>query len=323
MEKNLLGWIDNEIALLQTKPSNLGRQNEFAVVFKAKNIKSAVENLETLTQQVKRNSPVKFKEINYKGHTINYLHIPGVFKFLFGKLLERLEKPYFTIIDKFVIFSNHPQTLKSIIDDRENENILAKTEDFNTFVGNFPGKSSVFLYFQPPVLFSNMKEFVSPQVWTKMNRNKEYMVCFPNIGINLENEKNLLKLDIFAQFNNQVEEFKPVNYMIEPLSFFYEDTIKPLPEIVEEEEPGYKPEMDIKDLDASKHEEYYDNGNVKLSTGLKNGLKHGMYKEYYENGQLKVRGKYKNDKMDGTWKFYDENGKQTGEEEYREGELIR
>ena len=70
--------------------------------------------------------------------------------------------------------------------------------------------------------------------------------------------------------------------------------------------------------DASRHEEYYDNGNVKLSVGLKNGLKHGVYKEYYENGQLKVRGKYKNDKMDGNWKFYDENGKQTNEKEYNE-----
>ncbi len=323
VEKNLLSWIDNEIALLQTKPSNLGRQNEFAVVFKAKNVKSARENLEILIRQIKKNSPVKFKEITYKGHTINYLHIPGVFKFLFGNLLDRLEKPYFTIVDKFVIFSNHPQTLKSIIDDCESENVLTKKEDFNTFMGNFPGKSSVFLYFQPPVLFNNMKEFVSPQVWVQMKRNKEYMVCFPNIGVNLESEKDLLRLDILAQFSNQVEEFKPVNYFIEPLSFMYEDTVTLLPAIPGEKEPEFKPEMEIEDLDASKHEEYYDNGNVKLSVGLKNGIKNGVYKEYYENGQLKVRGKYKNGKMEGNWKFYDENGEQTDVKEYKEEELIQ
>jgi hypothetical protein len=320
MEKNLLGWMDNEIVLLQTQPSNLGRQNEFALVFKAKSIRSAQENLDILAKQVKKNSPVRFKEIQYKGHVINYLHIPGIFKLLFGKLLDRIEKPYYTMVDRYVIFSNHPQTIKSIIDDFESGNTLATNENLNQFVDDFSTESIILLYLQTPVLFNNLREFVSSPTWIKLRKNKKYFECFPNIGIQIENDKDLLKFDLQAGFSPVHEEFVPVNYLFDPVSFYFEDSVIQFP-VVSVEKDDTEPDIAINDLDAARHEAFYDNGNIRLSVELKNGLKHGTYREYYENGGLKVRGRYRNDLRDGTWKYFNENGKVTETREYHEGEL--
>lgn len=317
-EENFFGWMDDEIALVQTQPSNLGRQNEFAVVIKAKSEEAARENLYFLANQMKKNSPVKFHEINYKEYSISYLHIPGIMKFLFGKLLQRLEKPYFAVIDNWVVFSNHPQTIKSIIDDYAGGKTIKKSSEKNNFTSLFPNKSVAFVYLQTPVLFGNMKEFVSPSTWVEMNENKKYFESFSDIGIHIDTDDELLKIEIIAKFNPSFEKFNPVNYSSTQNFLLFEDSLQGT---VPEEEETFEPEIAISDLDASKHEEFYEDGAVKMEVELKRGLKHGTFKEYYPDGTLKIRGKYKNDIMDGTWKYYDEKGELNETKEFENGEL--
>jgi hypothetical protein len=321
MEKNFFNWIDNEIAFIQTQPSNLGKENEFAVIFKAKNKNIAENSLDYITKQIKKNTPVKFKEINYNEYKVNYLHIPGFFKIILGKLLSKLEKPYFTIIDKYVIFSNHPQTLKSIIDDYKSGNTLANSVEFYNFSKNFSNKSSVFIYIQTPLLLTNLKEFVGPKTWLNLQKNKEYITSFPQIGFQVNNADDLFKLDFAAQYYEQVEEFKPAYYDIDNIITESVDTGK----IIQENESvdlARESEIVIDDLDVKKHEEYYDNGQLKLTVGLKNGLKHGNFKEFYENGTLKIKGKYKENKKTGIWNYFNEQGKLIEEREFAEGEEI-
>ena len=321
IQENFFKWIDDEIALIQTQPSNLGKENEFAVVFKAKSKNIAENNLDFITEQIKKNTPVKFKEIEYKEYKVNYLHIPGFFKIILGKLLSKLEKPYFTIIDKYVIFSNHPQTLKSIIDDYKSGSTLANSVEFYNFSKNFSNKSSVFLYIQTPLLLSNLKEFVGTKTWLNLQKNKEYITSFPQIGFQVNNADDLFKLDFAAQYYEQVEEFKPAYYNIESILTESVDTGKAIQEV----ESIYlvrESEIVIDDLDAKKHEQFYDNGQLKVTVGLKNGLKHGNLKEYYENGTLKIRGKYKENKKTGVWSYFNEQGKLIGEREFIEGKEI-
>ncbi len=318
IRENFLSWIDREIALIQTQPSNLGKNNEFAVVFKARNGKTAFKNLAFMAEQLKKNSPVKFREVEYKGYTISYLHIPGIFKFLFGKLLEKLDKPYFSVIADYAVFSNHPQTIKSIIDDYEAGKTVLNDDKTKEFIGYFPNKSIVFLYFQTPVLFSNLKEFVSPATWLKLNENKEYFESFPDIGIHIDNEKELLRVEVIARFDPFFEEFVPMHYLPGESYFYPDDSVKE-PEATQT--IVYEPVIHIDDLDAPGYKEFHANGTLKLEVDLKKGMKNGNFREYYENGEIKIRGRYKNDLMDGTWKYYDENGKLTGSREYDEGEL--
>jgi antitoxin component YwqK of YwqJK toxin-antitoxin module len=290
------------------------------VVIKAKNRNMAEKNLDYINSQIRKNTPVKFKEVDYKGYIINYLHIPGFFRMILGKLLERLEKPYYTIIDRYVIFSNHPQTLKGIIDDYESGNTLANSVEFHNFSKNFSSKSSVFLYIQTPLFLNNLKEFASPVAWQGLQKNKEYINAFPQIGFQVNTADDLLKLELAAQFFESVEDFAPVRYEIE--------AIEPLPtdlvaSVRNSDSSGLSGESEtreskiiVDDLDAGRHDEYYENGQIKLTVGLKNGLKHGNFKEYYENGTLKVRGRYKDDMKTGKWSYYNDKGELMDEKEY-------
>ncbi len=316
IRENFFNWIDDEIAMIQIQPSNLGKENEFAVVFKAKSRNMAEKNLDYINTQVRKNTPVKFKEVSYNGYTINYLHIPGFFKMILGKLLERLEKPYYTIIDRYVIFSNHPQTLKSIIDDYESGNTLANSVEFYNFSRNFSNKSSVFLYIQTPLFLSNLKEFVGSQTWLSLQKNKEYFNAFPQIGFQVNNADDLLKLELAAQYYGKAEEFKPVKYDIGAMLPLAADT---LVSVQKADSSGLiiESEIVITDLDAGRHDEYFENGQLKLTVGLKNGLKHGNFKEYFENGTLKIRGRYKDNNKYGNWSYFNERGELIDEKEFK------
>jgi hypothetical protein len=305
IKENFFKWIDNEIALVQTQPSNLGKNNEFAAIIKAKDIRNAKKNLDYILSRIKKKTPVKFKETSYKDYYIKYLHIPGFFKIILGKLLSKLEKPYYTIIDRYVIFSNHPQTLKSIIDDYESGHTLVNSVEFHDFSKNFSSKSCVFIYVQTPLFLTNLKEFVDVQTWSKIQKNKGYFTSFPHIGVQLDNVEELLKLNIATQYSEQVEDFTPAYFKLESVPVETPDTYNQVPE--KTKLPG-KPEIVIDDLDAGKYEDYYDNGQLKLSVGLKNGLKHGNFMEYYENGTVKTKGRYKEDQMHGTWSYFNEQG---------------
>ncbi len=318
INKNILSWMGDEIALIQTQPSNLGRDNEFAVIFSTKNTKDATENLDYIVKQIKKNTPVRFKDIGYKNYSIKYLSIPGFFKMLFGNVLSRIEKPYFTIINKYVVFSNHPQTLKNLIDDYEQNKTLSESEDYKRFSDNFSKKSNLYIYLQTPVLFTNLKQFVSPVKWNVIKQNKKYITSFPQIGLQFINDGSLLKMNLSAQFEEQVENYVPVNYTFDvhelyPVVNTFTDSV---PQQATPDSSIQQSKIIIKDLDAGKQEEYFENGQLKYSIGLKNGIKHGQFKEYYENGKLKIKGRYKNDQKEGTWKYYDEDGNLVKEKKF-------
>jgi len=317
----LFSWIDDEIGFVQTQASNLGKENEFALVLEAKNKKKAIENLEQLAKQVKKNSPVKFKTIQYKGHDIHYLHIPGIFKLMFGKLLNKLEKPYFTVIDNFVVFSNHPYTLKIFIDNYEEEKVLAQEPAYLRFRKAFDTKSSLFVYIHTPVFMQNLTKFMTGNTAMKLEKNKYYFNSFPRLGLQAKEKDELLSLKIYTRYEEQVPEYDPVVYSIMDFASTKEPTSVELKEI-EEENEIVESLFVIDDLDAREYEEFYENGELKLEVKISNGLKNGMFKEYYPDGTLKVKGKYKNGVKEKTWKYYDKEGNMYREIEYNEGEPV-
>ncbi|MBT29266.1 MAG: hypothetical protein CMO01_06355 [Thalassobius sp.] len=324
LQKNFFDWIDDELAFIQTQPGKLGKDNEFLVVLKAKDGDDATKNLDFISEQIRKKTPVKFRQLDYGGYQIKYLSVKGLFKLILGKLFSKLEKPYYTVIDKYVIFSNHPQTIKSIIDDYNAKNTLSNSENFNKFLKNFDSKSNVFAYVQTPVMFENLKGMVNPETWTDIRKNKDYINCFSDLGFQISNDGDLFSSKFFVQFQD-LSEVKALEEelaaTVKPFDINELDSIMQLT-LLEKDDELVIEEISPDDLDAKKYQEYFDNGNLKVEVALKNGLKNGTYREYFEKGSIKIKGKYKNDVMDGIWKIYDEKGNVMERKRYRNGKEL-
>ncbi len=310
MKQNFMSWIGEEICVVQTQAKGLGKANELALIFKAKDINKANENLHFISEQIRKRTPVKFREIDYNGHKINYISVKGFFRMFMGKFFENLEKPYYTIIEDHVIFSNHPQTIKNIINDYVSGNTLAKSEEFNTFVENFKPASNIFVYAKTPILQQNLKTVVSPETWQKMSENRNYITCFQHIGFQLSEENNMFATQAVTSFTDDIALLQPplpINITVTDSASMPEET-----------------ELVLADLDVAKYEYRFPNGEMRIEAKIKNGMKNGYYYEYFEGGKYKIKGEYKNDERHGTWKYYDLDGSLLRKREFNQGtELIK
>lgn len=306
VEENLFSWMDDEIVLLQTQPSNLGRNNEFALIIKGKNDTDPLQNLDFIAHQIEKNTPVKIKQVKYDDYLIRYISFPGLLKLLFGKMLSKIEKPYYTIIGEYVVFSNHPQTLKNIIDDYKSKTVLEQSDDFTNFLNQFSNNNSAFAYVDVPVFFNGLKDFMSSTTWEKMNRQKSVITCFPQAGIEFGESSGLLHTIINVRFSDKPENYIIPTFTNDFVTLFQSESASPEP--VKKENNWFEPEIIIDNLDQREMNGYFEDGTLKFTVGLKEGLKHGTYKEYYPNGEVKVKGKFKNDLKESEWKLFDEKG---------------
>jgi len=309
-KEHFMSWIDDELALLQMRSSVSQSKNDVALVLKSKNSNLAKENLDFIVEQIRKHSPVKFKAVNYKGHTINFMSIKGFFKLFLGNLFEDIQKPYYTIIEDYVVFSNDPNTLKTIIKDYTEEHTLSNFEDFNSFKTSFDSRSSVFAFVNTPSLYTNMYHFVDATRKQDLKNNEDYFICFPQVGFQLTPDKDFFETTIAINYESP-DEVKKTYAFLETATQTTSQTPLVNYEVSKEtlntETIFNIPEIFPTDLTAKTFTKKYTNGSTYYTVELKNGLKHGKYREYYSNGKLKITGKYRKDKQDGAWRVYNFN----------------
>jgi len=294
IRKNFLSWMEGEVVFAQNTPGSLGRQNEFVVTIKMKDKKDAITNLNFLEERIRKKTPVKFKTIDYEGYSIHFLEIKGFFRLLFGKLFDKLDKPYYTVIEDYAVFSNSPATLLSMVEDHRLGQTLDKDKEFTKFMDEFNNKSSVFVYANTHKSLPLWKNFVDASTWSDIQTNQNFIVCFPQIGFQLTADKTVFDTRMIAEFQVPKVEEDSTNIEVEE----------------EDEEETDDSEEDalsnlqlfyIEKMSGNVYTEFYDDGSVKSKAEMKKGIRNGKYKEFYPKGSLKAYGKFKNKKKNKTW----------------------
>ncbi len=331
IQENVINWIGDEVAVLEMQSAGKGLDNETAVLLKADNIEKALSNLSRIEKMVRRKTPVKFKTVEYKGYSIRYLGVKNLFKVVLGKFFARYDKPYYTVISNFVVFSTHPQVLESMIDDYVEKRTLARSEDFRSFRNEFENESAAFIYINTPILFNSMKTLADVPTRTSMENNKDYIVCFRHAGFQLVPGKEGFKTLFIEKFVGPVSEQiegEPRTTVQENLEQDTAAAELEADKITEEIKPNPSDPMElpyiyVKNVNAKFYEEFFADSTTHFKVGLKGGFKDGSFKEYHPNGKVKMTGQFNRDKRDGTWRLYDETGKQIMKRNYDEGKVTK
>ena len=124
LEENFLSWMSGEFAITQSEPGLLGHDPELILAIGTKSIKDARKNMEFIEKKLRRRTPLRIKTVDYKGFEINYVEMKGFFRLFFGGLFDKFEKPYYTYVDDYVVFSNKASSLLSFIEDYDQKNLL-------------------------------------------------------------------------------------------------------------------------------------------------------------------------------------------------------
>lgn len=305
IEDDFLSWMDNEIALIQLNSNSNKNKVEVAVAIKHKGFADTRERMDYIEAQIKKKTPVKFKGISYKGHDIQFLSIKGFFKLLFGKAFEGIDKPYYTIMDEYVVFSNSPRTLGKIISAVEQRKTLDNTKEYAVFMEDFSYTSNLFVYLSAEEFLSDAQRLLDDESWKELTPHKPYFRSFPMVGMQFTADGDLLKHQARMHYLNH-EQMSSWNALVKESSLLVNDVL----DTTQTEEEDFISIENIlpEDLNSKTFIEYYENEQVKFEVSLKDGLKHGRYFQYDSLGNMVVKGRYRDDEKSGTWRYYDENG---------------
>ncbi|MCK0160921.1 DUF3352 domain-containing protein [Allomuricauda sp. F6463D] len=308
VKENFISWIGDEIAMLQIQSPITKEKNDMALVLKTKDSADAKSNLDFILEQIRKKTPVKFKAVNYKDYEINFLSIKGFFKILLGGRFNEFDKPYFTQIDDNVVFSDNPNTLKGIIDKVLEGETLATSEEFRKFEQKFDSESTMFMYSNVPLLFDSMFALADAPTKKKMRKNMDFIVCFPQVGLQLTPEDDMFESRLVLNYQD-VEEVKKAINVPKNTTASKPKNQRTAPSEITDAVFNLAPIYPT-DLNAKSFSRKYANGNIRFEVELKDGLKHGNYEVYYPDGTRKIRGRFRNDEQVGTWRYYNKEGDQ-------------
>jgi len=294
LKEDFFNWIGNEIAFVKLKPSNNSTEDDVVIAINSNDIDKTKSGLSDLMKQVRKRTPMKFEAYNYNNYEIDYLKIKGFFKLLFGKLFGKLEKPYFTYIDNYIVFSNSPSILMDIIDDYSKNKTLANDSTFIEFKKQFKDESNISVFVNTPKLYQNIYLYSNNENKKNIKNNKDLILSFNPIGLQLITKNYVFSTtlitehDEFACFDESLESFESA-----------------------------AEELYLNEFDS-----------LKFKYILTGNIEDGEYKDYYpdkstgSNRILKVGGLISDKLQTGLWKTYYPSGNQKSAIVYKEGKAV-
>jgi Uncharacterized protein conserved in bacteria len=303
LEEHFLSWMSGEFALTQSEPGLLGQEPELILAIKAKSMKDARNKMEFIEKKVKSKTPVSVKTANYKNFEIKYIEIKGFFRLFFGGIFDKFEKPYYTFIDDYVVFSNKPASLLSFIEDYDQKNLLTENPEFKKALSYCESNSTLFLFADTHKFYPLLLPMLNPETRKEYQANKDILYSFPSWSMQIVGAPQSASIKSVIDY----EPYVPIVSTNEDVDEL--DNAMDVNADTEKKQMSELKRFYVEKFQGNVLREFYPEGALKKETEIKDGKYHGRYREYYENGKMKVRGKYKNNEPKGTWKYYTEEGK--------------
>ncbi|HRS54154.1 MAG TPA: DUF3352 domain-containing protein [Bacteroidales bacterium] len=299
LKNDFFDWIGNEIVFSKTRPTSNSREEDVVIAIHARDTVAAKIGLNNITNQVKKRTPFKFEIFDYKNFIINQLAIKGFFKMFLGNLFNKLEKPYFTYIEDYVIFSNSISALEEVIDDYLKGETLSNDENFTSFLNEFEGQANITAFIMMPKLYSHLYYYSNKEKKKNISKNKEIILSFAKVGLQLQGDGRGFKTTIIAQHDPDAlfdEELEKIEASAEDVFISEYETLTFKPDISQLE---FNRDGTIKDK--------YADGTIKMVGRISNGNINGLWRTYYESGKIKSVVNYVDGKANGIAIFYYDN----------------
>ncbi|MDR1671006.1 MAG: DUF3352 domain-containing protein [Alistipes sp.] len=317
LSDDFLGWMEGEFALAQLEPGLLGREAEYILAVRARDISKARESMALIEQRVRGRTPIRVASVDYNGYPINYVELKGFFRLFFGSLFSRFETPFYTYVDDYVVFSSRSSSLLSFVEDHRQGNSLDGEETFRHAFSRAGGAATVFAYLDTHRFWPLLGPMMSTATWNDMQKNRDIVWSFPSMTMQIVAARQTsLSLAMDYRPYEKPDETTVVQAVgavttaddTADASDASDDALDADAESERELMSELK-RFHVEQFEGNVLREFYDNGALRSESEVRDGKRHGRYREFSEDGVLLVRGKYTAGRPRGTWKYYTPDGK--------------
>jgi len=199
IEKSMLSWIDNEFAMVITKPSRIlgadpdTAENDIYAVFRTKSVEKTQNALQYLVED----------EEEYRNYTIKRINQSDILSTLLGNAFGPIKANFYTIIDDYVIFANHSPSLKSFINANLLESTLLRSIYYNTFSDNISSKANCYFYSNIQASIGLLETFTNRSLSKSIRElaDKEHIKKFGGLAIQFSSTNNMFYTNLFLSYN--------------------------------------------------------------------------------------------------------------------------
>lgn len=304
-------WIGDEVAIIKPRLESGQGTDNIVLAIRGADMDLAKDQLAYLAEQIQRTTPVRERTVEYNGHTIHYFRLKGFFNLFFGGMFDRFERPYYTFLGDYVVFSNSPQTLTEMIKEYVLGNTLANNEKYLQAMGALGSKNNVFGYVQAPNTYEYLYGSFKADTRNELEKNKGAFLSFETVGFTLSKNGDTFETQIVANYNAKA----PEEYEIRELNRQFENQIDQI-------EAGFYYPV-IPDSIAISAREYYEYSTDKalLRGALKEGTPDGVWSIFNPSGKLLGQFPYDAGEIDGIAPFFYENGELLAQVTYKKGNI--
>ena len=302
-------FLDMDVAIIKPRLENDQKVDHIVLAIRAEDIHLAEDQMAYLTEQIQWRTPIRERVMEFNGHTIHYFRLKGFFQLFFGGIFERFERPYYTFLGDYVVFSNSPSTLAEMIKEYVLGNTLANNEKYMRLKGQLGNRKNVFGYVQTPNTYEFLYDAFKADTREGLEKNKGAFLSFETIGFSLSKEGGVFETQIIANYNDKA----PEEYKMRELNRQFENQINKI-------EAGFYYPV-IPDSIAVSGQEYYEYKSEQaiFKGALKDGEPDGVWCVFNVAGRLLGQFPYGDGKIDGVAPFFYENGDLLAQVTYKNG----
>ena len=224
-------------------------------------------------------------------------------------MFDNLERPYYTFLGDYVVFSNSPACLTNMIKDYVLEHTLVNDEKYNILMNRLDDNSNVYVYANMPNLYSYLYQSMKPSSREELSKNKNAALSFETIGMELSNKNGIFNTKIVATHNTQA----PEEYTLKEFN-------NKLEQLADDIESGmYYPTIPDSIAVSTLTEYSYENAGHIFKGPLKDGEPNGHWSIFNKQGSVIGRIPYQNSKPQGDALFLYDSGKTMAKITYSDG----
>ncbi len=198
LEEDFFSWLGDEAVIIQDKFS---RKVNKIVALKLADKEKALERMEYVMKRIKKKTPFKNIEEEYKDFKIYKLKVKGFFNLVFGRFFKDLPMPVFTFYKDYLFFASNELELKLFLDNLETEKLLL-SKVWKKHSEKISLKSSLFVYYDAENFYPALKNIFSEETMTDIERNKDLFLSFRSAAMNLSSEEEDYKFRFNLYIDN-------------------------------------------------------------------------------------------------------------------------
>jgi hypothetical protein len=195
-------WINNEMALVITEPTDSTLQNDVYAVLGTNSTREARNLLDSLSVDVARADSIGSDTAQFMQHEIRCVGIDYILPALLGGIFEPIKKSYFTTLDGYVVFANSIEALKMFISHYEGGNTLEKDQYYQSFIkDHVENESGIYVYNNMALSPMLYEQYLDKPYATAIKKHADICRKFQAVSMQMSYMQGMFYTSIYLKRN--------------------------------------------------------------------------------------------------------------------------